>query len=136
MIVVKEKPVAVQSGNLENVSIFKKILKLLHVSAINKELEDEEMDDFSLQTMRNEELESIVLDQKCSISWWNLLWCLLGLVLNVAVVVLTFSIWPTQNVFIHQEYWYQCILQCAIIYTGKLDYFLRSYKLQRKVLIF
>ena len=115
MIEVKEKPISVQT-----MSIFTKIWKLLNVSAINKELDDEEMDDFSLQTKRKEELESIVLDQNCSISWWNLLWCLLGIVLNVAVVVLTFSVWPTQNVFIHQEYWYQCIVQCAIIYTGNI----------------
>ena len=117
MIEVKEKPISVQT-----MSIFTKIWKLLNVSAINKELDDEEMDDFSLQTKRKEELEAIVLDQKCSISWWNLLWCLLGIVLNVAVVVLTFSIWPTQNVFLHQEYWYQCILQCSIIYTGKIRF--------------
>ena len=120
MIVGRENPISFQTVNEENISIFKKIWKLLNVSAINKELDDEEMDDFSLQTKRKEELESIVLDQNCSISWWNLLWCLLGIVLNVAVVVLTFSVWPTQNVFIHQEYWYQCILQCSIIYTGKI----------------
>ena len=120
MIVGRENPIAFQTVNEENISIFKKIWKLLNVSAINKELDDEEMDDFSLQTKRKEELESIVLDQNCSISWWNLLWCLLGILLDVAVVVLTFSIWPTQNVFIHQEYWYQCILQCSILYTGKL----------------
>ena len=52
MIVGRENPIAFQTVNEENISIFKKIWKLLNVSAINKELDVEEMHNFNLRTKR------------------------------------------------------------------------------------
>ena len=69
---------------------------------------------------RDDEMESIVLHGKCSVSWWHSLWGVLGTVMGLAAAMGGIIMLPTGNVFIDPSYWYECMLQCGILWIGNI----------------
>lgn len=102
----------------KNDSIFMQVLKSIFASTIKQTLEEAKELNDDLCTKREEEMESIVVHRNCSVSWWNLLWGLVGTVLGMAAVFIGFVLWPTENVFLHPDHWYECMLQCGIVWIG------------------
>ena len=104
----------------ERTTFMKKSLNAIFSSPIH-ETQEEAKEKHSIICSRREEImASIVMDGKCPVSWWNLLWGLVGSVLGIAAVFV-FVLLPTENVFLHPEYWYQYMLQCSTVYLGKLN---------------
>ena len=102
-----------------DVSITKKIWRGIFASTINQTLEEVEDHHSILCIQRKEEMESIVLHNYCSVSLWNLLWGLVGAAIGIVVVIIGFVLWPTENVFLHPDGWYECMLLCAVVWMGK-----------------
>ena len=68
---------------------------------------------------RKAAIDYIVSEGKSKISSMYMAWVVGGIVMGLATVSLGFVFWPTDNVFIHPGKWYQCLLQCGIIWMGK-----------------
>ena len=104
--------------DVEDVSITKKILQAIFASTIHQTLEEAEDHHNDICTQREKEMESIALHQYCSVSWWYLLWALVGPAIGIAAVFIGFVLWPTENVFLHPDHWYECMLQCGVVWIG------------------
>jgi hypothetical protein len=37
-----------------------------------------------------------------------------------SIVLIGFVLWPTSDVLHHPEHWYECMLQCSIVWCGEL----------------
>ena len=101
-------------------SFFGKIWRSIFASTIKETLEEAEKNYEELCLKRELEMESIVLYKKCSVPWLNMLWGLVGTLLGMVAVFIGFVLWPTENVFLHPDHWYECMLQCGIVWVGKL----------------
>ena len=88
-------------------------------SSINKSLEEVKTNNVDTCRRRLIGMQSIILDQKCLASWWNLMWTVPGLVIGMGSVFLGFVLIPFENVFLKPDHWYEMMLQCAIVGTGK-----------------
>ena len=97
-----------------------KIWNAVFAPTIKETLEqaDEKFD--NLVTQREHEINSIVLDGKCSLPWWYFLRVFVGIGLGIVAVCIGFVFWPTDNVFIEPDKWYQCVLQCGLVWIGKI----------------
>ena len=73
----------------------------------------------SLCAARQREMREIVMEGKCQIPWWKALWAVAGSVLGCISTLAGFVLWPTDNVFIFPEKWWQCMIQCAFIWNGE-----------------
>ena len=74
----------------------------------------------NLRHAREEELKNIVNDQRCSSSYWTFLWPLAGSCLGMIFVLLGFVFWPTENLFLHPDTWWHCVLQCGFVWMGEM----------------
>ena len=101
-------------------SFFGQIWQSIFVSTIKETLEEARDKYEELCTKRELEMESIVLHKKCSVPWLNILWGLVGTLLGMVAVFIGFVLWPTENVFLHPDHWYECMVQCGIVWVGKL----------------
>ena len=104
----------------KKLSCLSQIWNTIVASTIRQSLEEAKENYDDLCTKREAEMESIVLHKKCSVSWVNMLWGLVGTVLGMTAVFIGFVLWPTENVFLHPDHWYECMLQCGIVWVGKL----------------
>ena len=104
----------------ENKSLIGKIWNAVFAPTIKETLEqaDEKFENFV--TKRENEINSIVRDGKCSLPWWYFLWVFVGIGLGIVAVCIGFVFWPTDNVFLEPEKWYQCVLQCGLVWIGKI----------------
>ena len=98
----------------------KKWLNVIFVSPIHETQEEAKEKHDIVCAGRESIMGSIVMDGKCPVTWWNLLWGLVGSLLGIAAVFV-FVLLPTENNFLHPEYWYQYMLQCSTVYLGKLN---------------
>ena len=101
-------------------SCLSQIWNTIFASTIHQSLEEAKDNYDDLCSKREAEMESIVLHKKCSVPWVNMLWGLVGMVLGMTAVFIGFVLWPTENVFLHPDHWYECMLQCGIVWVGKL----------------
>ena len=101
-------------------SCFVQIWQSIFASTIKETLEEARENYEELCTKRELEMKSIVLHKKCSVPWLNILWGLVGTLLGMVAVFIGFVLWPTENVFFHPDHWYECMLQCGIVWVGKL----------------
>ena len=69
---------------------------------------------------REEEIKKIVVDGVCTVSVWNILWQFVGICLGLVAVLIGFVFWPTDNIFLEPQSWYQCVLQCGFVWIGQL----------------
>ena len=69
---------------------------------------------------RENKLMDILYYQTCSVSYWNFLWLFAGPVLGMTLVLIGFVYWPNENLFVHPHRWWDCILQCSIVYMGEI----------------
>ena len=76
-------------------------------------------------TRREAEIKRIVVDGVCTVSFWNILWQIAGVGLGVVGVLLGFVFWPSDNVFMEPQKWYQCVLQCGSVWTGQYNMVIR-----------
>ena len=89
-------------------------------SSTIKESVAEVYEKISLKNARREaEIEKIVVDGVCTGSLWNILWQIAGIVLGGLGVFIGFVFWPTDNVFMEPQKWYQCVLQCGFVWIGQ-----------------
>ena len=88
-------------------------------STVVETLEEAQKQHTNLSDYRKIEMENIVLRGSCSVSWYRGLWGLIGSLLGICAVFVGFVLWPTENVFLHPEHWYECMLQCGIVWMGK-----------------
>ena len=100
------------------VSIFKKIGNIFS-SAPPVTLKEETKSFRDLCRNRKNAIEAVVLHTQCPVSWWNGMWAFLGIVMGTAAVFVGFVLWPTENVVLHADHWYECMLQCGIVWMGK-----------------
>ena len=110
-IITNNKVVPIDSEEVTSFSFFG--------SSINKSLEDVKESHVDTCRRRLIGIQSIILDQKCLSSWWNLMWTVPGLVIGMGSVFLGFVLIPFENVFLKPDHWYEMMLQCAIVGTGK-----------------
>jgi len=80
----------------------------------------------ALCKQREEEIKAIIMEGKCLIPWWKSLWMFVGSILGCASTLAGFVLWPTDNVFIFPDKWWQCMIQCAFIWNGILTFFMVS----------
>ena len=72
-------------------------------------------------TKRDEkQLEMILGDKNIGINWLSFLWPIVGICLGMTFVLLGFVFWPTSNVFTSPESWWDCVLQCGVVWMGKI----------------
>ena len=69
---------------------------------------------------RDSQLNYIIDQGGCPISFMNVLWAFPGIVLGMAFVLIGFVFWPTENVFQYPNTWWICVLQCGFVWIGKL----------------
>ena len=103
--------------NLEN-GQHKKWGTAIFSSPIHETLQEAKENHDIVRARRQKLMASIVMDGKCRASWWNMLWCLVGTGLGMSAVFIGFVLWPTENIFSHPDQWYQCMLQCGIVWIG------------------
>ena len=115
-------PKSKEAEKQKELSFFGQILRTIFASTIKQTLEEAKANYDDLCSRREAEMESIVLHRKCSVPWKNLLWGLVGSVLGTIAVFTGFVLWPTENVFLHPQHWYECMLQCGIVWVGKLSH--------------
>ena len=104
----------------EELTILQRLIKLIFASTIKETLEEAEETYDGVCAKRKTQIEDILLHEKCSISPWNYLWGLVGPLLGMIFVFIGFVLWPTVNVFKHPSHWYECMLQCGIVWVGEL----------------
>jgi hypothetical protein len=104
----------------KELSFLSQIWNTVFASTIHQSLAEAKENYDDLCSKREAEMESIVLHKKCSVPLVNMLWGLVGTVLGMTAVFIGFVLWPTENVFLHPDHWYECMLQCGIVWVGKL----------------
>ena len=77
---------------------------------------------------KEEEIKRIVVEGVCTVSVWNILWQCVGIFLGMVAVLVGFVFWPTDNVFLDPQNWYQCVLQCGFVWIGQLFIMSHSYQ--------
>ena len=107
-------------------SLLRQILNTIFASTIKQTLEEVKENYDDLCTRREEEMKGIVLRNRCTVSLKNLMWSLVGTVLGMIAVFIGFVLWPTENVFLHPDHWYECMLQCGIVWVGELETILQT----------
>ena len=55
-----------------------------------------------------------------------LLWAGFGPLLGTLAVLVGFVLWPTENVFLHPDHWFECMLQCGVVAMGKWPHNLKT----------
>ena len=83
---------------------------------------------------REEEMQGIVMEGGRGGGARDLLWAGFGPLLGTLAVLGAFVLWPTENVFLHPDQWYQCMLQCGIFPTGEWHHNLQSFKPDSQIL--
>ena len=107
-------------------SLWKQILSTIFASTIKQTL-DEVRENYDYLCKRCEvEMKGIVLRNSCTVPLKNLMWGLVGTVLGMIAVFIGFVLWPTENVFLHPDHWYECMLQCGIVWVGELESILQT----------
>ena len=101
-------------------SLWRQILRTIFASTIKQTLEEVKDNYDELCTRREVEMKGIVLRNRCTVPLKNLMWSLVGTVLGMIAVFIGFVLWPTENVFLHPDHWYECMLQCGIVWVGEL----------------
>ena len=101
-------------------SLWKQILSAIFASTIKQTLEEVRENYEDLCTRREVEMKGIVLRNRCTVPLMNMMWGLVGTVLGMIAVFIGFVLWPTENVFLHPDHWYECMLQCGIVWVGEL----------------
>ena len=100
-------------------SCLRKVWTVVFSSTI-KETVDEVYDKIATNNARREEeIRQIVVEGVCTVSLWNLLWQSAGICLGMLAVMAGFVFWPTDNVFLEPHRWYQCVLQCGVVWIGQ-----------------
>ena len=108
-----------EEETVEELSFFCNIWNIIFASTIKDSLQEANMKYEDLCEKREMEMESIVMKRKCSVPWYKALWGIVGTVLGMVAVFIGFVLWPTENVFLHPDHWYECMLQCGIVWVGK-----------------
>ena len=70
----------------------------------------------------DKELDKIVKGI-CHVNSWNSLWPFVGVGLGMFLSMISFVLWPTDNVFLNPEAWWKFMLQCGLVWTRKCDKF-------------
>ena len=68
---------------------------------------------------REEEMQGIVLERRCGAGARALLWTGFGPLQGTLAVLVGFVLWPTENVFLHPNHWFECMLQCGVVWMGE-----------------
>ena len=68
---------------------------------------------------REEEMQGIVLERRGGIGARALLWAGFGPLIGTLAVLVGFVLWPTENVFLHPDHWFECMLQCGVVWMGE-----------------
>ena len=71
---------------------------------------------------REEEMQGIVMERRGGIGARALLWAGFGPLIGTLAVLVGFVLWPTENVFLHPNHWFECMLQCGVCWMGELHY--------------
>ena len=106
-------------GEENDKSCINKTWDALFASTIKESLDEVDDKIENLCTSRKEEIERIVRDGQCSVPARYFLWIFAGIGMGIAAVFVGFVFWPRDNVFLHQEYWYQCLLPCILVWMGE-----------------
>ena len=67
-------------------------------------------------------MQGIVMERRGGIGARALLWAGFGPLLGTLAVLVGFVLWPTENVFLHPNHWFECMLQCGVCWMGELHY--------------
>ena len=68
---------------------------------------------------REEEMQGIVMGGRRGGGARALLWAGFGPLLGTLAVLVGFVLWPTENVFLHPDHWFECMLQCGVVAMGQ-----------------
>ena len=75
---------------------------------------------------REEEMQGIVMEGRGGVRVKALLWAGFGPLLGTLAVLVGFVLWPTENVFLHPDHWFECMLQCGVVAMGKWPHNLQT----------
>ena len=67
-------------------------------------------------------MHGIVIERRGGIGARALLWAGFGPLLGTLAVLVGFVLWPTENVFLHPNHWFECMLQCGVCWMGMFHY--------------
>ena len=67
-------------------------------------------------------MQGIVMERRGGIGACALLWAGFGPLLGILAVLVGFVLWPTENVFLHPDHWFECMLQCGVVWMGEWCY--------------
>ena len=71
-------------------------------------------------------MQGIVMEGRGGAGVKALLWAGFGPLLGTLSVLGGFVLWPTENVFLHPDHWYECMLQCGVFPMGEWHYNLQD----------
>lgn len=98
-----------------------KLLSLsgIFCSHISQSLEEAKAEQEEVEANRQEEMREIVTERRCGAGAQHLLWGAAGPLLGTTAVLVGFVLWPTENVFLHPAHWFECMLQCGVVWMGE-----------------
>ena len=88
-------------------------------SHISQSLEEARIAQEAACSRREEEMQGIVMEGGRGGGARALLWAGFGPLLGTLAVLVGFVLWPTENVFLHPDHWFECMLQCGVVAMGK-----------------
>ena len=92
-------------------------------SHMSQSLEEARLAQEAACSRREEEMKGIVMERRGGIGARALLWAGFGPLLGTLAVLVGFVLWPTENVFLHPNHWFECMLQCGVCWMGEWCYY-------------